>query len=107
MYKPWSVFRLLTLLFLILGITPYIRYLVLTLQGDQGNHIQSLVLGGALLVGGALSLALGILSDLAKSNRILLEDQLERSRELQYGHAVPAARPELVAPAKPRRGRAA
>jgi glycosyltransferase involved in cell wall biosynthesis len=107
MYKPWSVFRLLTLLFLILGITPYVRYLILSIQGDQGNHIQSLVLGGALLVGGALSLALGILSDLAKSNRVLLEDQLERSRELQYGPAVPAARPELVAPEKPRPKRAA
>ena len=107
MYKPWSVFRLLTLLFLVLGLTPYVRYLILSVQGDQGNHIQSLVLGGALLVGGALSLALGILSDLAKSNRILLEDQLERSRELQYGRAVPAARPELVTPEKPRRKRAA
>lgn len=107
MYRPWSVFRLITLLFLVLGLTPYVRYLILTIQGDQGNHIQSLVLGGALLVGGALSLALGILSDLAKSNRILLEDQLERSRELQYGPAYPAARPELVTPAKTRRGRAA
>jgi glycosyltransferase involved in cell wall biosynthesis len=107
MYKPWSVFRLLTLLFLVLGLTPYVRYLILSIQGDQGNHIQSLVLGGALLVGGALSLALGILSDLAKSNRVLLEDQLERSRELQYGRATPAARPELVAPEKTRRKRAA
>lgn len=107
MYRPWSVFRLLTLLFLVAGLTPYVRYLVLTLQGDEGNHIQSLVLGGALLVGAALALALGILSDLAKSNRILLEDQLERTRELQYGPARPAAHPELVEPVKPRRGRAA
>jgi len=107
MYRPWSVFRLLTLLFLVAGLTPYVRYLVLTLQGDEGNHIQSLVLGGALLVGAALAFALGILSDLAKSNRILLEDQLERTRELQYGPARPAAHPELVEPVKPRRGRAA
>lgn len=91
MYKPWSVFRLLTLLFLLAGLTPYVRYLILTIQGDQGNHIQSLVLGGALLVGAALSLALGIISDLQRSNRIMLEDQLERTRELQYGPAFPAA----------------
>lgn len=91
MFKPWSVFRLLTLLFLLAGLTPYVRYLILTLGGDQGNHIQSLVLGGALLVGAALSLALGILSDLQKSNRILLENQLERTKELQYGPALPAA----------------
>jgi len=91
MFKPWSVFRLLTLLFALAGLTPYVRYLILSLRGDQGNHIQSLVLGGALLVGAALSLALGILSDLQKSNRILLENQLERTKELQYGPALPAA----------------
>lgn len=98
MYKPWSVFRLLTILFIVLGLTPYVRYLILTIQGDEGNHIQSLVLGGALLVGGALALAIGILSDLAKSNRILLEDQLERTKELQYGPAWPAAQATLVTP---------
>ena len=107
MYKPWSVFRLITILFLLLGLTPYVRYMILTIQGDQGNHIQSLVLGGALLVGGALSLAIGILSDLAKSNRILLEDQLERTKELQYGPAHPAAEAFSPAPAAARKRRTA
>ena len=107
MYKPWAIFRLLTLLFLVLGITPYVRYLWLNVQGDEGNHIQSLVLGGALLVGAALSLALGILSDLARSNRVLLEEQLERTRELQYGPAYPAAVNADTPPTTGRRRRSA
>ena len=39
----------------------------------------------------ALSIALGVLSDLAKTNRILNEDQLFRIKEQMYGPALPAA----------------
>jgi len=70
---------------------PFVRYAILLAQGDKGNHYQSLMLGTLLLIGSGLSLAIGVLSDLAKSNRILNEDQLYRIKEQQYGPAVPAA----------------
>jgi len=90
-FKPWSVFAAMTLLFGVVGLVPFVRYAILLSQGDQGNHFQSLILGTLLLIGAGLSLALGVLSDLAKTNRILGEDQLYRLKEQQYGPAHPAA----------------
>jgi len=37
-----------------------------------------------MAVAALLSLALGVLSDLLRTNRILLEEQLERVKEIQY-----------------------
>lgn len=91
MFKPWSVFAALGIVLGGIGIIPFIRYAILLADGDKGNHYQSLMLGTLLLIGAALSLALGVLSDLAKTNRILNEDQLYRIKEQQYGPALPAA----------------
>lgn len=90
MFKPWSVFAALGVVFGVAGLVPFVRYAVLLAQGDQGNHYQSLMLGTLLLIGSLLSIALGVLSDLAKTNRILNEDQLGRIKEQQYGVAYPA-----------------
>lgn len=90
MFKPWSVFAALGMVFGVAGLVPFVRYAVLLAQGDQGNHYQSLMLGTLLLIGSLLSIALGVLSDLAKTNRILNEDQLGRIKEQQYGVAYPA-----------------
>jgi hypothetical protein len=38
-----------------------------------------------MLVGALLSFSLMIISDLLRTNRVLLEDQLERLKEMQYG----------------------
>lgn len=91
MFKPWSVFAGLTAVFGLVGLVPFARYAVLLANGDEGNHYQSLMLGTLLLIGAGLSLALGVLSDIAKTNRILGEDQLYRLKEQQYGPAHPAA----------------
>jgi len=87
MFKPWSVFRSLAILFGVLGLIPFVRFLILRMLGNDGNHIQSLILGGALISGALLAIALGVLSDLLKTNRILAEDQLERLKTQQYGPA--------------------
>ncbi len=91
MFKPWSVFATLGIILGGIGIIPFIRYAILLADGDKGNHYQSLMLGTLLLIGAALSLALGVLSDITKTNRILNEDQLFRLKEQQYGPVVPAA----------------
>lgn len=91
MFKPWSVFASLGVVLGVLGLVPFVRYAILLAQGDEGNHYQSLMIGTLLLIGAALSLALGVLSDLAKTNRILGEDQLFRLKEQAYGPAHPAA----------------
>ncbi|WP_084074386.1 glycosyltransferase family 2 protein [Demequina sp. NBRC 110052] len=91
MYRPWTVFALLAVAFGVAGLTPFVRYAILLVAGDQGDHFQSLMLGTLLLVGSLLSLALGVLSDLQRTNRVLQEDQLERAKEQSYGPARPAA----------------
>ncbi len=93
MFRPWSIFATLATLFGVLGLVPFVRFAILRALGDDGNHIQSLILGGALISGALLAVALGVLSDLAKTNRILAEDQLERLKEQQYGPLSPLSPP--------------
>ncbi|WP_062299103.1 glycosyltransferase family 2 protein [Demequina maris] len=90
MFRPWGIFASLATLFGVLGVFPYVRFGILRALGDEGNHIQSLMLGGALISGALIAVALGVLSDLLKTNRILAEDQLERLKEQQYGPVRPA-----------------
>jgi len=85
MFRPWNIFAGLATLFGVLGLVPFVRFAVLRMIGDEGNHIQSLIMGGALISGALIAVALGVLSDLLKTNRILAEDQLERLKEQQYG----------------------
>ncbi|WP_084106342.1 glycosyltransferase family 2 protein [Demequina sp. NBRC 110056] len=87
MYRPWMVFSALTLVFGVIGMVPFVRFAILRALGNDGNHIQSLIFGTIMLVGAGLSIALGVLSDLMKTNRILTEQMLERVKEQQYGPA--------------------
>lgn len=89
MFKPHTIFVSLGIIFLILGSVPFIRFLIYALIGEGSGHLQSLIFGSAMLVGGLLSFALLIIADLLKTNRILLEDQLERIKHIQYGSASP------------------
>jgi glycosyltransferase involved in cell wall biosynthesis len=85
MFRPYVVFVTLGSIFLVAGLIPFIRFAILTAVGTHGNHIQSLIFGTAMLVAALLSFALVVISDLLRTNRILLEDQLERIKEIQYG----------------------
>ena len=64
---------------------PFVRFLVLWIAGGEAaGHVQSLIFGSIMSVAALLSLALGVISDLLRTNRILLEEQLERIKEMQY-----------------------
>ncbi len=91
MFKPWTIFSALAVVFGLIGLYPFARYAVLLAIGDSGNHFQSLMLGTLLLIGALLAIALGVLSDLQKTNRILQEQALERVKEQQYGPVHPAS----------------
>lgn len=84
MFKPHVVFASLGIILLILGLIPFVRFLVFAMNGEGSGHLQSLIFGSAMLVGSLLSFALLVIADLLKTNRILLEDQLERIKEIQY-----------------------
>jgi glycosyltransferase involved in cell wall biosynthesis len=84
MFRPNVVFVTLGSIFLISGLIPFIRYAILMVTDSKGDHIQSLIFGTAMLVAALLSFALVVIADLLRTNRILLEDQLERIKEIQY-----------------------
>lgn len=63
---------------------PIVRFLTFFARGEGDGHVQSLILGSALLVGSLLALALLVIADLQRTNRILLEDGLERIKRMQY-----------------------
>ena len=69
----------------VLAAIPFLRFLAfwLTGGGTTGN-VQSLIFGSIMSVAALLSLALGVISDLLRTNRILLEEQLERIKAMQY-----------------------
>jgi hypothetical protein len=85
MFKPHTVFVTLGMLFLVAALIPFVRFLVLWIAGTAGGHIQSLIFGTAMLVGSLLCFALLVIADLQKTNRVLLEETLERLKEIQYG----------------------
>jgi len=85
MFRPNAVFATLGVLFLIAALIPFIRFFVFWLRGGGQGHIQSLVFGSAMLVGSLLCLALAVIADLQRTNRVLLEETLERLKEVQYG----------------------
>lgn len=85
MFRPQIIFNSLGIILLIGGGIPLVRFLSFAAQGDSAGHIQSLVIGSAAIVGSLLAFALSVISDMLRTNRILLEDQLERLKEIQYG----------------------
>lgn len=85
------------------GLIPIARFLYFVAIGEGDGHVQSLVIGGALLVVGVLVATLGILADLIATNRKLLEatllklrrieDRLERNESVNKQVDNPATRP--------------
>jgi len=80
MYEPLKIFFSIGILLIILGSIPSFRYLYLLRDGDPGQHLQSLLIGVAFLVGGVVFINLGIIGDLIKTNRIYSETILEKIR---------------------------
>jgi glycosyltransferase involved in cell wall biosynthesis len=84
MYKPYVIFGWISSVLAVLGLVPFVRYAVLVTIGKGGGHLQSLILGAVLLILSFLSVMLGILSDLIRTNRILIEDNLEHTKRARY-----------------------
>ncbi|MEL7517511.1 MAG: glycosyltransferase family 2 protein, partial [Pseudomonadota bacterium] len=63
-------------------------------SGDGAGHIQSLVIGGALLTVGVLVSTLGILADLIATNRKLLEANMLKLRRIEERLDQGDARPQ-------------
>lgn len=82
-YKPLRVFFYIGLVLTVIGLVPMLRFLFFYLFGDGSGHLQSLVIGAAILILGGLTLLIGILADLISVNRQLLEATLEKVKRLE------------------------
>lgn len=82
-YNPMRTFALIGGSLALIGAIPILRFLYFWVIGDGDGHIQSLVLGGSLLVLGVLTGLLGVLADLIGANRKLLEATLAHVRRLE------------------------
>lgn len=87
MYQPLRFFFYIGLVLLLVGLLPIARFLFYYFTGDGAGHIQSLILGGALVVIGVVTFLIGLLADLINFNRQLLEMTLERVRRLELRDA--------------------
>ncbi|MEN1976812.1 MULTISPECIES: glycosyltransferase family 2 protein [unclassified Cellulomonas] len=90
MFKPHLIFTTLAIVFGVVALIPIVRFLVIWIaHGFNPGNIQSLIFAAIMAVASLLSIALGVLSDLQRTNRVLLEDQLERIKQIQYGDRDP------------------
>lgn len=85
MFRPYRLLSALATVFGLLGLIPFVRFGILFFLDEGGDHIQSLIFGSSMLVASFVSLALLVIADLLRTNRILLEESLERTKHLQYG----------------------
>jgi glycosyltransferase involved in cell wall biosynthesis len=84
MYHPLRVFFLIGTIFSVIGILPILRFLYFYMTSDGSGHMQSLILGGVLLLMGLIAYLAGLLADLISFNRQLHEETLERIKRSEY-----------------------
>jgi glycosyltransferase involved in cell wall biosynthesis len=109
-YNPLRAFVGTGVVLAVIGLLPVARYLWFWATGDGAGHVQSLVLGGSMLVLGVLVAIMGMLADLVGANRKLLEQSLARLRAIEerLGESGVSAKPvDAAAAAKPIPKRAA
>lgn len=83
MYRPLKTFLLIGILASASGLLPILRFLYFYVLGEGQGHVQSLVLGGVLLVVGLTTFLIGLLADLIGFNRQLIEMTLEKLHRLE------------------------
>jgi hypothetical protein len=95
MFKPYTIFLGLAAVFGIAALIPSVRFLFHWMTGHRSGNIQSLIFAAIMAVAALLSLALGVISDLLRINRVLIEDELQRVKELQYCRDAAGMEPAL------------
>ena len=83
MYQPLRVFFFIGMTLSIVGIVPIVRFLYFYFTEGGAGHVQSLIIGGALLVIGFITFLIGLVADLINYNRQLIEMTLEKVRKME------------------------
>lgn len=81
MYKPYAIFIFLGIVLFVLGLIPFLHFLYLyffTKNSGGAHHLQGLIIGSVLMVSSFISFTLGVVADLIRINRIVIEDTTEK-----------------------------
>jgi glycosyltransferase involved in cell wall biosynthesis len=100
-YEPLRVFTILALTLFAAGLLSWMPFLWDWLHGDNRGHLQSIVLGGVLMLAALQVFALGIIADLIASQRIVSQRTLERVRRIELELNIPPAHYLADAPREP------
>jgi len=102
-YEPLKVFTWLSVMLLLLSGLAWSPFLWDWLvNDDRSGHLQSIVVGGVLLMAAVQAFALGVIADLISAHRIVSQRTLERVRRIElelgvepshYVHGSGPARP--------------
>ncbi|MCZ6861405.1 MAG: glycosyltransferase family 2 protein [Alphaproteobacteria bacterium] len=83
MYHPLRLFGYIGIVLGLAGAIPILRFLYFYFSGNGGGHVQSLILGGVLVLMGFVAFLFAILADLVNFNRRLVESTLQKVRRLE------------------------
>jgi glycosyltransferase involved in cell wall biosynthesis len=91
MYKPLTMFVSAAGLLFAAALVPFVRFLVDLTANNAGGvrHLQSLLVGAVLMMAAFLALALGVIADLIRINRILTEDALDLQKRQRFSPSGP------------------
>lgn len=91
MYQPLKVFSLIGTLFVMIGLIPAVRFLILRYFLEQGSgNIQSLIFSAVMLILGIQIYLIGLVADIIAFNRKMLEDQNYRLKRLELDQKNPS-----------------
>lgn len=82
-YNPLRFFLGIGLAMTLAGCVPILRFLWFFVEGNGSGHLQSLVLGSAMVILGLLVAILGLLADLIGTNRRLIESTLHKVTRME------------------------
>ena len=83
MYRPLRVFLAIGSVFLVLGAGGIGRFVYFYATGNGMGHVQSVIVSTALLIVGLQISLIGLVADLIRFNRKILEETLYRVRRLE------------------------
>ncbi|HFQ82001.1 MAG TPA: glycosyltransferase family 2 protein [Desulfobacterales bacterium] len=86
MHQPLRYFFVISVIIMLTGAVPMVRFFSFYFRGLGDGHIQSLILGSSLLVIGFQVLVLGFLGDVISFNRRLIEDTLNRVKKIEIDY---------------------
>jgi glycosyltransferase involved in cell wall biosynthesis len=90
MYEPLKTFGLIGGTVFGVGLLFSMRFLYFYITGDGGGHIQSLILSAVLMLIGFQTTMIGLLADLIRGNRRLIEDTQYRVKKMEIKQLEPS-----------------